>query len=99
MTDEKKTEEAPEKVIVSQGHRPCGCYEIKYEDGSTEVQPCPPHAIMEAARLFMQAGNMLGSVGQSLLQAQSQEAERAMAEAVNKSVGDGKAKGPTGIVT
>ncbi len=68
MTDEEEKTD-----IETEGYRPCGCYEIKRKDGTTEVQPCPPHGIMEAARLFIQAGNMLGAVGQNLLQAAQEE--------------------------
>jgi len=81
-----------ENKIKTQGYRPCGCYETTYEDGRIEVQPCPPHGIMEAARLFIKAGNMLGAVGQRLAEEQAKQAEVQMAEAVKA------ATGPKGVV-
>ena len=87
MSEEKEPE------VVSEGYLPCGCYQTKYDDGKVRVSQCPPHGLMETARLLVQAGNHLGGVGETLLAAQREQLER-QADADLGAAASEAAKGP-----
>ena len=106
MTEEQQPQEE-ERKIKSEGYRPCGCYATEYEDGTVSVKPCPAHGLMETANLMIRAAQMLGTVGQSLLEAHQQqmaamEAQEAIAKAAEsaaqpKEAGSGKIIDPQGM--
>jgi len=89
MTESKE----PSKVVKKTENMPCGCIETTYSDDRKEINPCPPHAIAEAGRLFAQAGQMLNMAAGRLLHDQQQMIQQQIAAAMDSK------KGPKGIIT
>lgn len=93
---EEQEQQQPSQIVKESGPLPCGCFKTVFSDERAEIKPCPPHALMEAARMFMRAGDLLGACGAKLLEAQNAQVMEQVARAMSKP-GKGK-KGIKGVV-
>jgi len=54
---------AQDKVVAKTEDSPCGCKRVFYADGTGELSPCMPCALIQAGQNMMNAGNLLIAAG------------------------------------
>lgn len=54
------------KVVAKDESSPCGCRRVSYSDGTGELTPCVPCALIRAGNLQVEAGQLLTAAGNRL---------------------------------